>query len=255
MNTRWASRLFLAGLMLFHSVTSLPLPKEDTRIGMGAIYMNKTSVRTSTGNSSCIIVGCDSRKLPSSEHFWNFYSKSGYVTTFIQFDSLFHKETRGAPHWCRVPAVIRELNRVPNARVLYADIDTRVDFREWCDMEGLGENAPIIMNSVFRRTPFVQRDYTAYGSQVQSNAFVVEPGNTGINAMKRWEDSYYFGDYQDQGAIHLREHKLCGIPGWIHCYSNPGQQGCHCTGSSHGMDKDICLRKLFEGKLPVCDLK
>lgn len=196
-----ATRTVLQAAILLLTITiahskSIAFPE----IGEGAISLKNTTIRRSGGNSTCIIVGCDSRMTPTSEHFWNFYRKSGYVTTQMRFETLWHKGVRGAPNWCRIPTVIHELRRYPGARVLYIDTDTRVDFRAWCNMQSLDAKAPIIMNSAFRNAPSVQPDYTVHGSQVQTNAFIAAPGKLGIHAMKRWENAYYSGMYQDQGT-------------------------------------------------------
>lgn len=243
--------IFFLSLTAVHSIQTASFPQ----IGTGSITLNNTSVRTVGGDSSCIIVGCDSRNASDSDYWWHFYSKAGYVTTQIHFEKLLHNGEEGAPHWCRIPTVIRALQQKTQSRVLYVDTDTRVDVNLWCKFESLGDKAPIIVNSAVRNTLEVHDDYTVHGTQVQTNAFVASPGRIGIKAMRRWEKSYYSGDYQDQGAINKQEHGLCGVPGWMHCAANPHQQKCHCCGSSHGMPKHVCIKKLFEGTLKTCDLK
>lgn len=228
-----------------------------TEIGGGAITLQNNSVRTSAGNNSCIIVGCDSRNSRAGMYWWNFYSKTEYVTTQIRFDGLLHKGKPVSPNWCRIPSVIHELERFPGSRVLYIDTDTRVNYTHWCNTSprALGPMAPIIMNSVYRKVKNLQPEYTVYGTQVQTNVFLAAPGDVGVKAMRRWEDLYHSRMYQDQGAIHILENGLCGVPGWIHCAANGQQQGCHCTGTSQGMKKVVCIRKLFEGKVYFCPYK
>lgn len=251
-----AVRKLISALILLLSLTAVEAIQTASlpKVGTGSIVLNNTSVRTVGGDSSCIIVGCDSRNLSDSDYWWDFYSKAGYVTTQIRFEKLLHNGEEGAPHWCRIPTVIRALQRKARSRVLYVDTDTRVDVNLWCKFESLGKNAPIIVNSAVRNALEVHKDYTVHGTQAQTNAFVASSGHIGMKAMRRWEKSYYSGDYQDQGAINKQEHGLCGVPGWMHCAANPQQQRCHCCGSSHGMPKDVCIKKLFEGTLEICDL-
>lgn len=204
-------------------------------------------------NSTCVIIGCHSRDTPGHDIFWKYYSQLGYTTILISFSALWMNERRIAPHWCRVGVAMREIARHPTSRVLYVDIDTRLsNIQKWCNMPYLGVHAPIIMTSLYRANAVRVKQFTVHGTQIQTNAFVVAPGEVGMNALRRWQQGYGHFPYADQGALHVQEQGLCGVPGWIHCYGNPEQQGCHCTGIRNSTLKEACIAKLFAGKLPSC---
>lgn len=121
-------------------------------IGGGATTLQNNSVRTSAENNSCIVVGCDSRISLAEMNWWDFYSKTEYVTTQIHFDGILYRGKPVSPNWCRIPSVVHELERFPGSRVLYIDTETRVNYTHWCNTSprALGPKAPIIVNSVYR---------------------------------------------------------------------------------------------------------
>ena len=207
-------------------------------------------------NSSCHLVGCHSKGTVGASYYWDYYSKQGVSASIVEFDYLQFGKERIHPAWCRIPAVTAELMRSPASRVVYIDIDSLCNVKTWCHMPHLGDTTPIIMTSLHRPKPESTVHFTVHGTQVQTNIFTVSSGETGIRAMKRWEGLY--GDYplRDQGAIHKLEDQLCGVPGWIHCHSNPEQQKCHCAGRFKGnpIGKDQCIRKLFMGELSGCSI-
>lgn len=220
-----------------------------------SLHMQEKNVKIVTGNSSCTIVSCFTKRTPGAKHFWKFYKNSGYTAIKTEFKRITHKGVEISPVWCRIPTVLKALRSNPAARVLYLDVDTRVDLHQWCNFGQLGIQSPIIMNSFFRKRTYTYKDFEVGGSQVQANAFVVTPGALGIAAVKRWEAAVWEGQLKDQGAIHKQEAGLCGVPGWISCYSNPEQQGCHCSGVQGWKEKDTCVRNVFRGRWTTCNIK
>lgn len=216
------------------------------------IRMQGEVVRRTEANSTCTIVACFTKDTPGAKHFYNYYKKSGYTVITTETEKVTYKGEVTNPVWCRIPAVLNAKRENPEARVLYLDIDTKVSLGDWCNFGALGKDAPIIMNSFYRGRPYIFRDFTLNGTRVQANAFVVAAGDVGLAAMKRWEQAYWEGQYRDQGAVHLQEGGLCGVPGWIHCYSNPEQQKCHCTGVTDSKKKDQCINELYKGKKKDC---
>lgn len=213
------------------------------------LRLENVTFRRAKGESSmCRIVACASRSTPGIDTFFKYYSQSTFSVTVVQFSRVMTGRKSVRPNWCCVPAVIDELRRYPNARVLFLDIDTKVDPAEWCALP----RAPIVMNSLYREKALKLKDYTLFGTHVQSNAFITDSGNNGMSAMIRWERNFYVGTFQDQGAIHTHERGLCGIPGWISCYSNPIQQRCHCSSIRRKADKQRCIDKLFSGNHLKC---
>lgn len=207
-------------------------------------------------NSSCILVACYSYGTPGSTYFWEYYSRQGYTLVMTAFDYVIVNNRRTAANWCRICAIQNAMKKFPYARVVYIDIDTLADVKLWCNMPHLSEHAPIIMTSLYRETPYKTDKYMVYGTQIQSNLFVVHPGTVGLNAMKRWGNLYGKYKLEDQGAIHFQEGELCGIPGWIHCHRNTQQQNCHCSGSfrHNSTAKEFCIKRLFLGQRLHCDL-
>ena len=207
----------------------------------------KASYRRHIQNSSCILVGCHSYGTVGADFFWNYYSKKGYSTTLISFQSVRYNNKAVNPTWCRIPAAMQEKVINPLANVVYIDIDTLSDVTVWCNMPHLGKNAPIVMTSLFRAKAERTNDFTVHGTQVQANLFVVTSGNDGLDALEKWENSFGGHALRDQGAIHLKEQGLCGIPGWIHCYRNPEQQKCHCSTQFGGNKtaKSECIQKII----------
>lgn len=206
-------------------------------------------------NSSCIVVGCFSHGTVGVDFFWNYYSKKGYTLTLFSFSSIKVGNRHVHPTWCRIPAVMKEKARNPEARVLYIDIDTLADVDLWCNMPYLGEHTPIVMTSLFRLKPEPARKFTVHGTQVQANLFIVAPGRYGMNAMNRWDSSFGFHEMREQGSVHIEEGRnFCGVPGWIQCYRNPEQQKCHCSTQFKGnlTAKRSCIEKLFQGRRRGC---
>lgn len=214
------------------------------------------SVQRVKRNSSCILVGCASFGTPGMKYFWDFYSTFGYSVAVTTFTRLTHSDMKAHPAWCRLPAVHKELASNPNSKVIYMDVDTLANLNTWCNLPGLGEHAPMIMNSLHRAKPAGNEYFTVHGSQIQSNAFITAPGKFGQGAIDRW--SHFYGSYGvlDQGSVHLHEKGLCGVPGWIHCYSNPYQQNCHCAGGFNHVkaEKAKCIQRLFNGSKLGCPL-
>lgn len=205
------------------------------------------------GNNTCTIVGCYTHNMTGWKHFQKFYSKSGYEFVTTAFGQAVRNGTTVVPAWCRIPIALREIRRNPKTRVVYVDVDTRLmDVHRWCNMPHLGVHAPIIMTSLFRRQSVHTSYFTISGTQVQANAFVVTPGPTGLQALLRWQRAFDVIPLHDQGVIHAQEDGLCGIPGWIHCYSNPKQQSCHCTGGRNKAAKEQCIEALFNGTRRHC---
>lgn len=213
------------------------------------------SIQEVQSNSSCIIVACYSYGTPGAAYFWDYYSRQRYTLVMTAFDHVIQNNRRTAPNWCRLRAVQDVIIKYPSARVVYIDIDTLADVNLWCNMPHLNEHAPIIMTSLYRAKPYKAKRYTVYGTQIQSNLFVVHSGIVGLNAMKRWENVHGNFELKDQGAIHFQEGELCGIPGWIHCHRNAEQQNCHCTGRfRHNSGKELCIKSLFLGQRLNCHL-
>lgn len=209
------------------------------------ITLSNESISKENANSSCVIVSCASHRINNmSEHFWNYYKGKGYSVRLFHFDMTRRGGYNISPLWCRIPALRATMKEMPTSRPIYIDIDTLVNVRVWCDLP----LAPIVMNSLHRHAALATM-YTRWvsGSQVQSNAVAVMPGRGGLRALRRWE-MLYSRKTHDQGVIHAIENGMCGIPGWIHCYSNPEQQRCHCTGSE---DKNKCIEDLFSNN-SVC---
>lgn len=217
------------------------------------LRMRGTHVRRLKGDSKCTIVACHTPGAPGAREFWAHYSKSGFSMAAVEFDVVSRNEVPVAIPWCRIPSVIGELQRTPGTRVLYLDLDTKIDPKLWCELP-VGQAAPIVMNSYRRTKEFKFEDYTLEGSRVQANVFLVTAGVDGVRAMRRWAYSYYDGQYQEQGAIHLREKGLCGVPGWIACYSNPHQQNCHCAAIKSLAAKVRCIASLYAGTKKGCPL-
>lgn len=201
-------------------------------------------------NRTCSLVACHTPGTPGVAPFWDYYRRSGYDLAMYSAKSVLHKRRRTGPHWCCVAAVRDEMRARPGRRVLYVDIDTKLRPDEWC---ALPDAAPIMMNSLFRGEPEVTADFTMYGTGVQSNAFVVAAGARGLRALRRWERAHYRGAFWDQGALHLQEKGVCGVPGWIACTSNPEQNYCHCC-TVPGRDKQTCIEGLFNGTMPGCPI-
>lgn len=214
--------------------------------------INETTHRVK-GNDTCTIVGCYTQNLTGWKHFQNFYSKSGYEFVTTTFEQVTKDGKKVVPTWCRIPIAQREIHRNPKTRVIYVDVDTRLmDVHRWCNMPHLGVYAPIIMTSLFRHQSVHTPYFTITGTRVQANAFVVTPGSTGLQALLRWQRAFAVIPLHDQGVIHAQEEGLCGVPGWIHCYSNPKQQSCHCTGGPNRVAKEQCIKELFNGTRRHC---
>lgn len=230
------------------------LPVAD--LNPSKMVMVGSSRRHVSRNSSCVLVGCHSRGTVGTSFFWDYYSKQGVSLSLTEFDYVQIGNDRIHPTWCRIPSVTHELIRNPTARVVYIDIDTLCDVQSWCNMEHLGDAAPIIMTSLHRSKPEATSQFIVHGTRVQANLFVVAPGPPGRMAMMKWEKTYGNHPLRDQGSIHKHEGSLCGVPGWIHCHSNPHQQKCHCAGRFKGntSDKRECIRKLFQGELSGCSI-
>lgn len=200
-------------------------------------------------NSTCILIGCHSSETTYAQYFRDWYGNCGYDVVITVFDDIRLRDNSSqavAPHWCSLPASLQALRANPNSRVIYADLDTRIDIATWCDMPHIGVNSPIVMNSLYRQKSRKTQKFTVQGTMVQSNTYVVASGLVGIAALRRWEQG--FDDYWpffDQGAIHVAEKGLCGVPGWVSCYSNHLYQRCHCTGLPDKDAKIDCVRRLF----------
>ena len=217
------------------------------------IEMKGVSVKEQIRNSSCIILSCSTYQTIGLKEFWNYYSKMPYTVSMTLFEHISHEGEAINPVWCRIPSVLNALKRNRNSRVLYLDIDSKVDPIEWCNLPN-SELAPIVMNSYTRGRIYAFKDYKLQGTQVQANSFIVRSGKDGIRAMERWKSQYYNGQYQEQGAIHMQEKGLCGVPGWIACYSNLNQQKCHCPAIKDRHLKAKCIRDLFSGKKKDCPI-
>lgn len=206
-------------------------------------HLTGTKTFTTRGDDRCIILSCFDKQAQGSQLFLNYYRQFGYTVRQIQFQNISFAGKRAVPAWCRVPTVIDALSDYQNSRIIYIDIDTRINPDIWCNLPDIREHAPIIMNSLYRRKALnVKGRYSVFGSQVQANVFIVTYGKIGIKAMKRWRSMFQVIRNHDQGVIHVQEKGLCGVPGWISCYRNPMQQSCHCAGLR---GKEKCIRKLF----------
>lgn len=230
-------------------------PKKENPMP-GHLKMVSAETTTLAGDDSCIIVACYNDGADGIGSFWDYYKEFGYTVRKVKFKHMLAvgKQKTIAP-WCRIPTVKQTLKHFPEARVLYLDLDTLVNPKIWCNLPDDKQHAPIVMNSLTRSDQWkhVQPDqYVVHGAQVQANAFIVTSGEYGMKAMDRWERSYDAKVVMaDQGVIHVRENRLCGVPGWIQCYSNPSQQNCHCTGMKKE-DKKSCIEKLFKGQREGC---
>lgn len=101
------------------------------------------------------------------------------------------------------------------------------------------------MNSLYRERWWGGLD----GVRVQADAMIAASGEVGQRAVKKWEKAFYDGEKFQQGAVHLREGELCGVPGWVACYRNPFQRSCQCpVGKGAGKSEDGCVEELFSGK-------
>jgi len=227
--------------------------KTDRKPMPGYIKMSDTKSETLAGDDRCIIVSCYDKHAPGIGLFWDYYRTFGYTMKRVEFDKVLAGGQKTVQAWCRIPAVLETMKEYPNSRIMYLDIDTKVNPRVWCNLPDIKEHAPIIMNSFTRpKDKQIPGKYSMYGAQVQANAFIVTAGIEGRKAMEKWESA--FDDrllLHDQGVIHLREKGLCGVPGWIQCYRNPNQQKCHCA-AIVGADKQKCIRALFKGKKEGC---
>ena len=215
--------------------------------------LTDVTIRRATKNSSCIILSCSTHDTIGIEDWWHYYNKFGYTVSMIQFEDIMLKDRKIHPVWCRIPMVMRELEKNIKSRVLYLDIDSKVDPGEWCNLPNT-KFAPIVMNSYTRGKVYDFKDYSLSGTHVQANSFIVRSGKDGIRAMKRWRNQYYEGQYYEQGAIHLQEKGLCGVPGWIACYSNYHQQKCHCPAIKEKERKKKCVKDLFSGRKKDCPI-
>lgn len=209
--------------------------------------------RTSSGNETCIIVGCHTQNTPGVESYWKYYSRSAFAFSLYSIESVNYGKRHVPDTWCDVPATRDELRLSPKSRIIYVDIDTKIDVKVWCELPN-HESAPLILNSLARATVTAAEDFIVAGTQVQANVFRVAPGNAGLWALRRWEDNFQAKTLQDQGAIHRFENRLCGVPGWVACFHNPEQQNCHCFGSGNWTKKDNCIDQLFKGTLRKCKL-
>lgn len=230
-------------------VTMLPVLSEDT------IQLVNPRRRASSGNESCVVVGCYTPDTPGVESYWDYYSKSEYASALYAMEMVTHKGRRSSDKWCDVAAARDELRIRPNSKVIYVDIDTKIDVRAWCNLPN-HEAGPIIINSLTRppaKGPTTDL-FTVEGTQLQSNVFRAAPGTNGLLALKRWEENFYSGPLSDQGALHRYEKGICGVPGWLACYNNPEQQTCHCFGSGNKPGKINCIAKLFNGTYHKCKM-
>jgi len=240
-----------------HEASTAPVfSKTNTRKKMkpGYLRMVRAKTTTVTGENQCIIVACYDDGAFGVEYFREYYKSFGYTMRLLKFKIMRSSGgQKAAPAWCRIPAVIDTINRYPQSRVLYLDLDTIVNPTKWCNLPDNNEHAPIVMNSLQRsKIESKSEFFYVHGTQVQTNAFIVTAGEHGRKAMERWE-SFYNPKMPmvDQGVIHYRENRLCGLPGLIQCYSNPDQQKCHC-GGIRGKKKEPCIKDLFEGKKKGC---
>lgn len=217
--------------------------------------MSDTKTETLPGDDRCVIVSCHDKKVMGIGLYWDYYRSFGYTMRRVEFGKVLAGENKTVQSWCRIPAVLETIKDFPDSRILYLDIDTKVNPRVWCNLPDVKEHAPIIMNSYLREVDkLIPGKYSMYGSQVLSNAFIVTPGQHGREAMEKWESAFDDSLFlHDQGVIHLREKGLCGVPGWIHCYRNPNQQRCHCA-AIIGAAKQQCIRKLFKGEKDDCHI-
>lgn len=217
--------------------------------------MTNTYTETIPGNNSCIIVSCYDKTAPGIGPFWDYYRTFGFTLKRIEFSEVLAGGQKAVPAWCRIPAVRETINEYPKSRVIYLDIDTKINPKVWCSLPDIKEYAPIVMNSLIRinGNGFVlPGKFSVLGTQVQANAFIVTSGQHGMKAMEKWESAYDDIRLQDQGVIHLRERGLCGIPGWIQCYRNPNQNNCHCAAIKDRGQKENCIRTLFDGSKNNC---
>lgn len=207
---------------------------------------------------SCIIVGCHSADTPGAESYWRFYTtKTRYAVAFYGFHQVHYENRRTSDKWCDVPSTIKELNHNPSSRIIYVDVDTRIDSDVWCNLPDDPISGPLVVNSLTRGYAKPGENNGAFvveGTRVQTNVFRVTSGKRGLEAMERWEQGFWNGPLSDQGAIHLKEEGLCGVAGWAMCYSNPEQQTCHCFGSGNLAGKIACIEKLFNGTHEKCRL-
>lgn len=247
--------LLIVGLLVGTSfrvsprLMKLPVLSDDT------IELVNPQRRTSSGNDSCVIVGCYTPDTPGVDSYWNYYHKSRYAFTLYAIDMVTHKGRRASDKWCDVPSARNELRIRLNSKIIYVDVDTKIDVEAWCNLPN-HEAGPLIVNSLTRGAANTVNDFfVVEGTQIQTNAFRAAPGKAGLLALKRWEDSFYRGPLSDQGALHRFERGLCGVPGWIACYNNPEQQNCHCFGSGNRPGKIDCIGRLFNGTWPKCKLR
>jgi len=221
----------------------------------GYIQMVKPEVETYSGDDRCIIVACYDGNVPGVELFWDYYKSYGYTMRKVKFKTVLAGGVESSPTWCRIPAVLDTIKSFPKSRVIYLDIDTMVNPKIWCHLPDNKKYAPILMNSFTRhKNKTIPGKYFVHGAQVQANAFIVTSGEFGRKAVEKWESAFdHEIEFADQGVIHLREKSLCGIPGWIHCYSNPSQQACHCAART-GNDNKLCIEDLFHGRKKGCNV-
>lgn len=85
---------------LFESFYTYPSTQETS------FHFDNPDRRLIVKNTSCVIVGCFSEGSPGSEDYWKFYSKSKYSLALYSFRSLFLKDIKAKPQWCRIPASI-----------------------------------------------------------------------------------------------------------------------------------------------------
>lgn len=252
--------LFAATVVLLHPGTDRVLPHfmrgdalYDSSRDSLRLVDKKVLRAAGRPDQKCTLVACHTPRTPGVQPFWDYYRGRGHAVAMYKTEAVLHKGKKANSKWCDVAAVRDELRHSANRRVIFADIDTKVDVDEWCKLPDY-EHAPIIMNSVFRGGVTVTSDYNVSGTMVQSNAFIVAAGRRGLRAMRRWEEEYYSRAYWDQGAIHRLENGVCGIPGWVACRSNPEQNRCHCLGFARKEDKHACVEKLFNGTVVRCKL-
>lgn len=230
-------------------LVKLPMLSEDT------MELVNPRRRTAPGNESCVVVGCHTPDTPGADSYWNYYRRTGYAFAFYAIDMVTHKGRRASDKWCDVPVARDELRLRPHSKIIYVDVDTKINVKAWCDLPQ-HDGGPLIINSLTRGMANTATGFfVVEGTQIQTNAFRVAPGEAGLLALKKWEDNFYRGTLSDQGALHRFERGLCGVPGWIACYSNPEQQGCHCFGSGNRPGKVKCIADLFNGTLSRCKLK
>jgi len=223
-------------------------------LGQGYIEMTEAKTETLAGNDKCVIVSCFDKHAPGIHESMEYYKSFGYTMRRVVFNKVLAGGKETVQPWCRIPAVIDASYDFPNSRILYLDLDTKVNPRVWCNLPDNREHAPIIMNSFTRPVrKVIPNRYSMYGTQVQANAFIVTHGSLGRKAIRRWRDSFENVFLHDQGVIHMREQGLCGVPGWIHCYRNPNQQKCHCA-AMKGERKLKCIDDLYKGKKEGCNV-